>query len=333
MLQPSACDSAGTSSSSVSAPGGWARSSARRDHDLQRDRRVSSCRGGSHRIPDRLARFAQEARAAFLLNHPNIVTIHEIGQASGLRTIVMEFVTGRRCGGSSRTGRCPRTGAGLSQSSSPTASAKPTRGIVHRDLKPENVMVTKDSFVKILDFGLAKLRADEPAEANKAPAGRSGDRNRRRPPVPGLIFGTVGLHVARAGPRRAGRSPVRPVCAGGHSVRAGHGTQGRSPGLRGANPRRGHRARPRADREPESRFPCASPAGPSSAGLEKEKESRYASTLDLARELRSVREHISETRGPVSDVTPDPARRWRVPECLFARCRPRLFSRVLVPCA
>ena len=107
---------------------------------------------------DRLRRFEQEARAASALNHPNIITIHEIGQADGLNFIVTEFIEGE-------TLRQRMAGARMdvpvvldvaAQVAGALAVAH-AAGIVHRDLKPENIMVRADGLIKVLDFGLAKL--------------------------------------------------------------------------------------------------------------------------------------------------------------------------------
>jgi len=113
----------------------------------------------------RVQRFAQEARAASALNHPNIITIHEIGEAAAevgtAHYIVTEYVEGE-------TLRQRMAGAPQQRIEEPEAidialqvaaalSAAHHRGIVHRDIKPENVMVRRDGIVKVLDFGLAKL--------------------------------------------------------------------------------------------------------------------------------------------------------------------------------
>ena len=108
--------------------------------------------------PERKLRFAQEAKAASGLNHPNIVTIYDIGSADGDEFIVMEFVAGQTL-----DRLIPRGGlrlAELLKYAIPVADALArahAAGIVHRDLKPGNIMVTEDGQVKLLDFGLAKL--------------------------------------------------------------------------------------------------------------------------------------------------------------------------------
>ena len=106
----------------------------------------------------RLRRFEQEARAASALNHPNIVTIYEIGEHEGTPFIAMEYVNGRTLREILANGPLPNDKLIRYATQMAEGLAKAHQaGIVHRDLKPENVMVTDDGLVKILDFGLAKL--------------------------------------------------------------------------------------------------------------------------------------------------------------------------------
>ena len=112
---------------------------------------------------DRIQRFEQEARATSALNHPNILTIHEIGTSGGSRFIATEFIDGETLRQRMNHGmRLSEVLEIASQIASALAAAH-AAGIVHRDIKPENVMVRKDGYAKILDFGLAKLT--EPKEA------------------------------------------------------------------------------------------------------------------------------------------------------------------------
>jgi len=114
----------------------------------------------------RLARLEREARAVAALNHPNIVTLHAIEEADGLPFLVMELVEGETL-----RQRIPPTGFELEEllrlavSLVDAVAAAHARGVTHRDLKPENVMVTWDGHLKILDFGLAKLRAPQSGPA------------------------------------------------------------------------------------------------------------------------------------------------------------------------
>jgi len=110
--------------------------------------------------PDRRARFEREAKAISSLNHPHICTLHDVGHQDGIDYLVMEYVEGqslaeRLTRGSLSLERALRVGAEMAEALDRAHS----QGIVHRDLKPGNVMLTK-SGVKLLDFGLAKLRAD-----------------------------------------------------------------------------------------------------------------------------------------------------------------------------
>ena len=134
---------------------------------------------------DRRKRFEQEARAASALNHPNIVTIHEIGASGETIFIAMEFVDGRTLrevlhGEPLSTKRLLELAYQMADAVAKAHSA----GIVHRDLKPENVMVSKDGAVKVLDFGLAKLLKEQPGEVTNAPTAQATQA--------GTVMGTVG---------------------------------------------------------------------------------------------------------------------------------------------
>ena len=128
--------------------------------DTQLDRLVAIKVLESNRIADseRKLRFAQEAKAASALNHPNIVTIYNIGCEDGVDFIVMEFIAGRTLDrviprGGMKTAEVLDYGI---QAADALARAH-AAGIVHRDLKPGNIMITEEGQVKLLDFGLAKL--------------------------------------------------------------------------------------------------------------------------------------------------------------------------------
>src|SRR5580692_1210020 len=108
--------------------------------------------------PERKQRFRQEAKAASSLNHPNIITIYDIGSENGIDYLAMEFVAGKTL-----DQLTPRNGMrigemlGYSAQVADALAKAHQAGIVHRDLKPSNVMVSSDGLVKVLDFGLAKL--------------------------------------------------------------------------------------------------------------------------------------------------------------------------------
>ena len=108
--------------------------------------------------PERKHRFVQEAKAASSLNHPNIITIYDIGQVDGIDFIAMEWVAGNTL-----DQLIPRNGMRLSEALkcavqiADALARAHSAGIVHRDLKPGNIMVNEHGLVKVLDFGLAKL--------------------------------------------------------------------------------------------------------------------------------------------------------------------------------
>jgi predicted ATPase/serine/threonine protein kinase len=128
-------------------------------HDTRLGRKVAVklLRHGLTSNRDAVRRFEQEARAVSSLNHPNIVTIYEIGDMLERRFIAMEFVEGQSLatmdGRPADVATLTRIGAQLARALSVTHAA----GLVHRDIKPENVIVRTDGYVKVLDFGLARL--------------------------------------------------------------------------------------------------------------------------------------------------------------------------------
>ena len=108
---------------------------------------------------DRLRRFEQEARAVAALNHPNIVSVYDVGNVDGVHYIVSEFLEGETLRQSIPPAGMPaRKATELAVQLAQGLAAAHEQGIVHRDLKPENIFVTRNGRLKILDFGLAKLR-------------------------------------------------------------------------------------------------------------------------------------------------------------------------------
>ena len=112
--------------------------------------------------PSRLERFFAEAKAVSSLNHPNILTLHEIGESRAGPYLVTELVDGATVREKLRQGPMAwREAHDVALQSASGLAKSHAAGIVHRDIKPENLMVTRDGLVKILDFGLAKLVASD----------------------------------------------------------------------------------------------------------------------------------------------------------------------------
>ncbi len=129
-----------------------------RDSRLERKIAIKLLPAEFTRDPARLHRFVTEAKAASALNHPNIITIHEIGESEGRHFITTEYIEGRTLRQAIAAGKLSALASIdiASQIASALAAAHQA-GIVHRDIKPENVMIRPDGIVKVLDFGLAKL--------------------------------------------------------------------------------------------------------------------------------------------------------------------------------
>jgi predicted ATPase/tRNA A-37 threonylcarbamoyl transferase component Bud32 len=130
-----------------------------KDTRLDREVAIKTLSLGRYSQPEALSRFEREARSACALNHPNIVTIYELGNMNGTRYIAMELVDGETVRSLLASGPIPfrRSVAIAAQIADGLAKAHEI-GIIHRDLKPENLMVSRDGTAKVLDFGLAKLR-------------------------------------------------------------------------------------------------------------------------------------------------------------------------------
>ena len=129
----------------------------------------------------RILRFEQEARATSALNHPNIVTIHELGEGEAGRFIVMELVDGRTLRALIEEGLSVGGLAQLGSQMAKALGAAHAAGITHRDIKPENIMVRNDGYVKVLDFGLARL----------VPAGMDREAATLQYTQPGMILGST----------------------------------------------------------------------------------------------------------------------------------------------
>ncbi len=132
----------------------------------------------------RLRRFQREARAASALNHPNILTIHEVGELEGVHFIATEFIDGQTIRELIARDELSLTDAlDIVVQVASALSAAHAAGIVHRDIKPENIMRRGDGIVKILDFGIAKLLEPTPAEFSAVTRAQT---------ETGVVLGTVG---------------------------------------------------------------------------------------------------------------------------------------------
>ncbi|MEP6995619.1 MAG: serine/threonine-protein kinase, partial [Acidobacteriota bacterium] len=274
-----------------------------RDTRLHRDVAVKTLSGEAAPDAARFSRFETEARSACALNHPSIVTIHEIGQAAAMPFIVMELVEGKPLRELLYAGALPvRRALQVAAQIADALAQAHEAGIVHRDLKPENVMVTKDGLAKILDFGLAKIDAHA-----------HGDRGRRRDQtvteeIPeSAVVGTAGY----MSPEQASGQPV--------DFRSDQFSLGllvyeMLTGRRAFHlPTRAETLAAIIRQDPEP-FGALAPRAPVPLRwivercLAKLPEDRYASTRDLARDLQSVRDHFSqiESGGEAVMFTPRP---------------------------
>jgi Tol biopolymer transport system component len=276
-----------------------------RDSRLGRDVAIKVLPDELSSDPDRRSRFEQEARSASALNHPNIVTVHDIGTSDSTIYIAMELVEGRTVRellveGPMATKKMLSIAAQAADGLARAHSA----GIVHRDLKPENLMVTKEGFVKILDFGLAKLVAPiEDAGSELATLGAAPGTQ------PGVVLGTAGYMSPEQASGAAAdfRSDQFALGAILYEMATGKRAFSRGTAVETLS------AIIRDDPEPIERVNPAAPAPVRwivETCLQKDPEERYASTRDLARDLKHAQERGSDLS---QAAVAQPARRRSAP--------------------
>ncbi len=156
-----------------------------RDSRLGRDVAIKILPPGFAADADRLPRFEQEARTAGAINHPNLLTVHELGRHHGQVYIVSELLEGQTVRNRLAEGPLPQRRIVEYARQIAEGLAAHEKGIVHRALKPENIFITSDNRVKILDFGLAKLTSGgDRVDSNLPTAQVKTD--------PGTVMGTAG---------------------------------------------------------------------------------------------------------------------------------------------
>ncbi|MDQ2979154.1 MAG: protein kinase, partial [Acidobacteriota bacterium] len=281
-----------------------------RDPRLGREVAVKVLPAESRQDRDRLKRFVSEAKAASALNHPNILTVHDIGEDENGPYMVTELVSGRTLRAMIEEGPIPASRAVdlMAQTLDGIAKAHEA-GIVHRDLKPENLMVTRDGFVKILDFGLAKL----------VPAGfeSSGGTNlptMTRGTEAGTVLGTVGyMSPEQASGQLADfRSDQFSFGAILYEMAAGKRAFERPTPVQTLS------AVIQEEPEPLGVIAPKTPTdlvGLVERCLAKDPDERYGSTKDLARDLAAMRDHPSGIS--TSTAAQPAARRYRPSRALL----------------
>ena len=270
-----------------------------RDPRLSREVAIKVLPEGLAAHPERLKRFEREARSASGLSHPNIVTIYDFGREGDTSYMAMELVGGESLRAELLERPVPvRRLLQIAIQVADGLAKAHGLGIVHRDLKPENIMVSEDGVVKILDFGLAKLTQPEESASGRTQAPTVSGATSE-----GIILGTV----CYMSPEQARGDPI--------DFRSDQFSFGSI--LYEMSTGRHAFQRPSAPQtltaiiqdEPEA-IAALNPKVPAPVRwivercLAKGPRNRYASTEDLARELSTVRDHLSEASSSVGELAP-----------------------------
>jgi predicted ATPase len=246
---------------------------------------------------DRLLRFEREARSASALNHPNIVTIYDLGQDGSTHYIAMELIEGKTLRELLAAGSLPiRRSIEIAAQVAEGLAKAHEAGIAHRDLKPDNLMITDDGFIKILDFGLAKLVS--PSGEQSGAQTMSGWQTE-----PGGITGTVQYMSPEqaSGSRLDFRSDqfsfglvLYEMVSGRRAFKRNTVAETMVAILR-------EQVEPIAGQNPDAPAPLCWAI---ERCLEKEPDKRYVSTRDLAHELAAIRDRFSEKQVKQAEARP-----------------------------
>ncbi len=264
------------------------------DATLGRDVAIKLLRAEAGQHPERVRRFSQEARAASALNHPNIITVHDAGEFEDGPFLVMELVEGESLRTQLRRGALPLAkilDIGI-QAAAALARAHDA-GITHRDLKPENILLRPDGFIKILDFGLAKLKEQELSEEASTATIDAALTSE------GTVVGTAAYMSPEQSTGRQvdGRSDIFSLAMALFEC-----WQGRHPFLRNNTLDTRHAIA--HDRLPALDYPVGTPewglARMLEKALEKEPEERYQTIKDLGIDLRRLKQDTESGKVPAS---------------------------------
>jgi Tol biopolymer transport system component/serine/threonine protein kinase len=252
---------------------------------------------------ERVRRFGREAHAASALNHPNIVTIHEVGEWDGVHFIATEFVEGRTLR-SLIAGEGLKAGDALSVASqvAEALAAAHAAGIIHRDIKPENIMLRPDGYAKVLDFGIAKLTERGATPPDASPEASEGIRTET-----GAVVGTVAYMSPEQalGQKLDQRTDVFSIGVILYEM------------LTGEHPFRGATNAATFDRILNHHPPTPSVADSEAAAelervlcrsLEKNRELRYQTAADLRAELKTLQRALDFTPSVSGEVNRAAAR-------------------------
>ncbi len=269
-----------------------------RARDTRLDREVAIKTLSVERLaqPEALARFEKEARSASALNHPNIVTIYELGLVNSTRYIAMELVEGATLRQLLASGPIPfRKSVALAAQIADALAKAHEIGVVHRDLKPENLMVSVDGTAKVLDFGLAKLRKLDHARNSDATTIVTEH---------GTVMGTVGY----MSPEQATGGEVD-FCSDQFSF--GSVLYEMVTGLPAFQKKTHAETTAAILRDEPERLGARMLQAPApfiwivERCLAKDPRDRYASTRDLARDLAAVRDRLADALGRESEPRPN----------------------------